>query len=227
MTHAADRRALIAGALALAAAAALPARAQETPPLDQRGYALGDVALGAPDAPVTVIEYASFTCPHCATFHTQTWPEIKAAYVDTGKVRFLFREVYFDQFGLWAAMIARCGGPATYHGFVTTLFENQAEWSRAEDPVQALLRVGRLGGLSAERMDACLRDEAFLERLVADYQAQATADGIRSTPSFLIDGALHAGAIPVAEFSALLDAALAAKGVVEQPPAEGGQTGGG
>jgi protein-disulfide isomerase len=205
MTDLSTRRAALAGAVALGLAAALPARAED---LAAKGYALGDMALGSPDAPVTVIEYASLTCPHCATFHAETFPVIKTKYIDSGKVRFVFREVYFDQYGLWASMIARCGGDATFHGYVTTFFEQQQQWARADDIVSELLRIGRLGGLPAEKMDACLRDEAFLNRLVADYQANATADGIRSTPTFLVNGESHTGALSVEAFSAILDAAL-------------------
>lgn len=197
-----NRRAFVA--MALAAFAAGPARASAGE-LEAKGYALGDVPLGDPNAPVTVIEYASLTCPHCATFHTQTWPAIREKYVETGKVRFIFRDVYFDQYGLWAAMIARCGGEGTFHGYLGQFFAKQAEWSRSNDIVSELQRIGRLGGLPAERMQACLSDEAFLNRLVADYQANATADNVRSTPTFIINGETATGALGVAAFSALID----------------------
>jgi protein-disulfide isomerase len=203
------RRALLAAAAAVAwAPVAAPLAAQEPPALDARGYALGDMAIGDPNAPLTVIEYASLTCPHCATFHTETFPEIRADYVDTGKVRFVFREVYFDQYGLWAAMIARCGGPDAYFGFISTFFELQREWARADDIVAELQRIGRLGGLPAERMDACLRDEQLLERLVADYQANVAADDVRSTPTFIVGDETFTGAISAEEFAAILDRKL-------------------
>lgn len=194
-----DRRLFVATGLAALAAPALASA------LEDKGYALGDIALGSPDAPVTVIEYASLTCPHCATFHRDTWPTIRATYVETGKVRFVFREVYFEQYGLWASMIARCGGAATFHGFISTFLERQQEWTRAQDVVAELMRIGRLGGLPAERLQACLTDADLMNRLVADYQTNATADGIRSTPTFIINGETHTGAMSVAQFSALLD----------------------
>jgi len=190
-------------ALALAALSA-PAWASEDD-LAAKGYAVGDMALGDPNAPVTVIEYASLTCPHCATFHTETWPTIRQNYVDTGKVRFIFRDVYFDQYGLWASMIARCGGEGPFFGYLTQLFGKQKEWARSDDIVGELQRIGRLGGLPAERMQACLTDEALLNRLVADYQANATADNVRSTPTFIINGETATGAMSAAAFSALID----------------------
>jgi len=203
MTHIpVARRAFLTGALSVAA---LPAFAQTKPPLEDRGYALGDVALGSPDAPVTIIEYASLTCPHCAAFHNQTFPAIKEKYIDTGKARFVFRDVYFDQYGLWGAMIARCGGEGPFLGYVATLFERQREWVQSEDRVAALQRIGRLGGLSADRMNECLRDEDFLKRLVADYQSNATADGVQATPTFIINGEKVTGDMSVADFSALID----------------------
>ena len=99
-----DRRQTLAMIAAATTATLLPANAALADPV------LGDIVLGDDNAPVTVIEYASFTCPHCASFHINTWPRFKAEYIDTGKVRFILREVYFDRYGLWASMVARCGG---------------------------------------------------------------------------------------------------------------------
>jgi protein-disulfide isomerase len=206
-TLAFSRRAALA---ALAALAASAVAAQQTPEssaaaLALKGYAVGDMSLGDPNAPVKIIEYSSLTCPHCANFHTQTWPTIKAQYVDTGKVHITLREVYFDQFGLWASMIARCGGPEAFHTQVETFFAKQAEWVRAQDIVAELQRIGRLNGLSAERMQACLRDEGLMTRLVEDFQANTTRDAVKSTPTFIINGETHTGTMSVAAFSALID----------------------
>jgi protein-disulfide isomerase len=208
-----SRRAAL-GALAAAAAAA-PAFAQQAAAVDAspaalaaRGYAVGDMSLGDPAAPLKVIEYSSLTCPHCANFHTATWPEIKARYVDAGKVHWTLREVYFDQFGLWASMIARCGGPEAFFPQIDTFFARQAEWTKAQDIVAELQRVGRLNGLPADRMQACLGDEGLMTRLVEDFQANTTRDAVRSTPTFLIGGEPHTGFMTVAAFSALLDAKL-------------------
>jgi len=194
-------------------AAASPALAQSEPVTDPaalalRGYAVGDMTLGSPDAPLAIVEYSSLTCPHCAAFHRDTLPAIKEKYIDTGLVRLTLREVYFDQFGLWASMIARCAGPEGFFEQIETLFGKQDEWLRAEDPVEELMRVGRLGGLPADRMQACLQDEGLMLRLVEDFQTATARDAVRSTPTFLIGGETVSGNRSVAEFSALIDKQL-------------------
>jgi protein-disulfide isomerase len=197
------RRDLIAGLATLPLAGlALPRPARAAEPV------VGDVPLGAEDAPVTVIEYASLTCPHCADFHRDTWPRVKEAYVETGKVRFILREVYFDRFGLWATMVARCGGREPYHALVGRFLETQEEWTRSEDIVAAIRRIGRLNGLSASRIDECLQDRDYAEALVAHYQETAEADGIDSTPSFVINGEKHTGNIGFEAFADLIEAHL-------------------
>jgi protein-disulfide isomerase len=201
------RRAALGGGLAaLALGATLsPARAQSDVPLEERGYALGDMTMGDPDAPVKIIEYASLTCGHCANFHNRTWPEIKERYVDTGKVHLTFREVYFDQFGLWTSMIARCGGEQTFFPFIDAFMKSQRDWARADDVVAEITRIGRVGGLPAERMQACLTDEAFMERLVVDYQREAGADDVSSTPTFIINGDKITGDRSVEDFAQLIE----------------------
>jgi protein-disulfide isomerase len=213
------RRLLLSGAgLVFVAGAPLALRAQgaeEAPAAEAatEGSApeVVEMALGDPDAPVTVVEYASFTCPHCAAFHAENFPRLKEQYIDPGQVRFIFREVYFDRPGLWAAMIARCAGEDRYFGVVDLLFENQGEWSRATEPqaiVEGLYSIGRQAGLNREAMDACLQDQAFAQALVARYQEHAAADAIQSTPSFVIDGEKTSN-LPWDEFQSRLDAALA------------------
>ena len=167
----------------------------------------GDVVLGDENAPVTVIEYASLTCPHCAGFHIQTWPEFKTNYVDTGKVRFIMREVYFDRFGLWAAMVARCGGQEAYYPLVDQYLKLQDKWTRvpSDQVVGEIRKIGRINGLSNEAMDSCLSDQEFAKTLVEDYQRNASADGVQSTPTFVINGDKATGNMTYAEFSALVD----------------------
>jgi protein-disulfide isomerase len=197
------RRRILTGTLATAAlAAALPAFAA--------GRKVVEMSIGSPNAPVTLVEYASLTCPHCASFHTGVLPQIKAAFVDTGKVRVIYRDVYFDRPGLWGAMIARCAGPDRFFGVIDLLYRNQADWSRAAD-VQGVTRelfaIGRQAGMTDAQMQECLQDSAFAEALVAEYQKNATADGIDSTPSFLIDGR-KVGNMPYADFERALNEAL-------------------
>lgn len=170
-----------------------------------------EMALGDPDAPVTVIEYASFTCPHCATFHDAVLPEIKKNYVDTGKVRFVYREVYFDRYGLWAGMVARCGDGTRYFGLVDMIYDQQREWARGSDPATVagnLRKIGLTAGLEPDTIDACLSDAEKAQAMYALYQQNAAADGIDSTPSFVIDGQKYSN-MSYADFSAILDEKLA------------------
>ncbi len=173
--------------------------------------AVQDMSLGNADAAVTIVEYASFTCPHCKTFHENTLSKIKANYVDTGKVRFVFREVYFDRPGLWAGMTARCGGDLRYFGIVDLLFEKQREWATAGDApqiVENLRTIGRSAGLNNEQLDACLSDGEFAQALVASYEENAKADNINSTPSFVINGENYSN-MGYDEFASVLDEKLA------------------
>uniref|UniRef100_UPI0040483B52 DsbA family protein n=1 Tax=Yoonia sp. TaxID=2212373 RepID=UPI0040483B52 len=190
------------GTLSMAANAQQAADALEIP----------DMVLGVADAPVEIIEYASFTCPHCATFHAEVLPQLKADYIDTGKVRLIYREVYFDRFGLWGSMIARCGGEDRYFDIANLFYEKQREWTTASgDPVIIIAELRKLAkttGMTDEALDACMSDANMAQRLVSWYQANAERDDIRSTPSFVIDGENNAN-IPYARFRDIIDAKVA------------------
>lgn len=149
-----------------------------------------DLYQGDAEAPIEVIEYASFTCPHCASFHKNVYPMLKSEYIDTGKVKFVLREVYFDQFGLAAGLLARCGGDIRYYGIVDLLFEKQSEWVQGEGDqiVQNLYRIGRQAGLENDAMQACLQDRELSAALVEDYRLKAGRDEVSATPSFVING---------------------------------------
>lgn len=166
-----------------------------------------EMSIGNPDAEVTVIEYASFTCPHCKSFHETTYKDLKSEYIDTGKIRFEMREVYFDRFGLWAGMLARCGGPDRYFGFVDALFVGQAEWMATRDPAGIaadLRKLGLTGGLTEDEVNACLSDSEMAQALVAVYQQNAEADSIQSTPSFVINGTTYSN-MSFDQFKEILD----------------------
>lgn len=208
-----NRRTLL-GAVALSAVAAGmsglfgPALAQTTPAAAPE---VADLVIGNPDAKVTVVEYASYTCPHCATFHTRVFKDLKANYIDTGKIKFVYREVFFDRYGLWAAMVARCGGEMRYFGIQEMLYAEQADWSGAGgavDVVNALRKIGLKAGLTNEALDACLADGPMAEAMVAKFQKDSAADGIDSTPSFVINGKKHSN-MSYADFSKVLDDLLA------------------
>ena len=172
--------------------------------------AIEDMVLGDANAPITMIEYASYTCPHCGSFHQNTYPQLKADYIDTGKVKFIFREVYFDRFGLWASMIARCGGQERFFGITDLMFKTQADWTRAGEPVaiaDELRKIGRLAGLNDEELNSCLQNEESAKTLVEWFQANAARDEINSTPSFLINGSKY-GNMSYSEMKSLLDGML-------------------
>jgi protein-disulfide isomerase len=169
-----------------------------------------EMTMGDASAPVTLVEYAMLTCPHCAAFHAEVFPQIKANFIDTGKVRLVFREVYFNKPSLWAAMIARCAPSDRYFGIVERMFETQADWVGVEDSeamLDKLYGIGRQAGLTDAEMDACMQDREFAEALVAEYQKNQSADAIESTPTFLIDGKKVSN-MGYEEFEAALNAAL-------------------
>lgn len=184
------------------------AHAQEAEDIDTSSIV--EMTLGNPDAPVTVIEYASYTCPHCASFHEGAFKDLKSEYIDTGKINFVYREVYFDRYGLWASMIARCAGTTdAFFGMSDLIYENQSAWTRAGDPgaiVNELRKIGLLAGLDAETMEACLQDGDKARTLVAWYQENAEEDDISSTPSFVINGTKYTN-MSFADMSELIDAA--------------------
>lgn len=205
------RRALIALAAAIAAAA--PALAQEatTTPETAAAPEVKDYALGDPNAPVKMVEYASYTCPHCANFHATVFKQLKTDYIDTGKVHFTLREVYFDRYGLWAALVARCGGDLRYFGIHDILFDTQQEWAASEDPnvvVANLRQIGLTAGLTNEALDACMADTAMVEAMVAHFQKNAEADQLEGTPTLFINGEKH-GNMSYDDLKAILDEKLA------------------
>lgn len=152
-----------------------------------------DMTLGNPDADVTVIEYASFTCPHCARFHADAFKQLKADFIDTGKINFVYREVYFDRYGLWAAIVARCGEGAEnrFFGIADMVYEQQGTWARQDNPadiVESLRRIGKTAGLTDVQLDQCFTDGDTAQAMYARWLQQSEADNIDSTPSFIIDG---------------------------------------
>ena len=186
------------------------ARAAEAATAELDPALLADHTMGSPDAPVKMTEYASFTCPHCAKFNETVFQDLKKNYIDTGKVFFTYREVYFDRFGLWAGMIARCGGADRYFGFVETYYSTRDTWLNSDDPAvisENLKRIGRTGGMSNEQIDTCLNNQPFAQALVANFQTNMEADKVEGTPTFIIDGEKFSN-MPYDEFAKLLDEKL-------------------
>lgn len=171
-----------------------------------------EMVLGNRDADVTVVEYASFTCPHCASFHAGAFKDLKKDFIDTGKIKFVYREVFFDRQGLWAAIVARCGEGAEnrYFGIADMIYENQRAWARQEDPaaiVESLRRFGKTAGLTDAQLDQCFTDADAAQKLYARYLQQAEEDGVTSTPTFIIDGTRHSN-MTYSEMADLINAAL-------------------
>ncbi|MEM1276131.1 MAG: DsbA family protein [Pseudomonadota bacterium] len=168
---------------------------------------VGDIVIGEPNAPVTVIEYLSLTCPHCKRFHTSTWPEFKKNYVDTGKVRFVMRDVFLNEPGFWAGLVARCGGHQGYGPMVDQFFKKQGEWTSVPPAQMAdeIRKIGKLNGLSHDAVEACLSDQTYARAVFEDSHSKAQADGVNSTPTFIINGEKVVGNRGYAEFSAIVD----------------------
>nr|WP_246499997.1 DsbA family protein [Azospirillum soli] len=151
---------------------------------------LADRVLGNPNAPVTILDYSSMTCPHCAAFHTETLPKIKEKYIDTGKVKLVFRDFPFDQAALRASMLARCAPAERYYPLLDVLFKAQGQWSRAADPAKALSQYGKLAGMSQETIDACMANQALADGILNIRMTGQNQHRIESTPTFILnDGA--------------------------------------
>src|SRR5215207_4996134 len=165
------REALVLLGSAAAAAALLPgfpALAQNVSPDELAAPGpLGDVALGPANAKVTIVEYASLTCSHCARFHKETFPELKKRYIDTGKVRFILREFPLDPLATAGFMLARCDGEAKYYPIADMLFQQQRAWAFSDKPLDALRQMMRQAGISGEKFDACLKDQKLYESVNA------------------------------------------------------------
>lgn len=166
--------------------------------------AMAERVLGKAEAPITITEYASLTCPHCARFHKETLPKIKAAYIDTGKAKLVFRDFPFDGLALRAAALARCAPQERYFAVIDTLFQQQDNWSRAKDPLAALGNIGKLAGMSQATVDACFKDTKLLDAIVQIRMDGEKTHGVSSTPTFLIGSQKLSGAEPFETFDKLL-----------------------
>ena len=169
-----------------------------------------DRILGSPDAPITIVEYASLTCPHCAHFQDDVLPEIKKKWIDTGKVKLVLRDFPLDEPALRAAMIARCAPPNRFYAFADTFFAAQEKWVKAPDYREALARLAKLGGLGKEEFDACLKDTALENKIVESRLIASKELDVNSTPTFFVNGSKFTGAPTAEEFDKLLSS-LSAK----------------
>jgi len=166
---------------------------------------LGERVLGEADAPVTVIEYASATCGHCANFHNDAFPAIKEDYIDTGKVRFVFREFPLDELALAAFMLARCAPENRYFPIIDVLFEEQRTWTR--NAREELLKIARMAGFTPESFEECLQNEDVAKGILEIRSTAAEQYGVKSTPTFFVNRKVITGNQPDELRQAIEDAA--------------------
>lgn len=210
------RRAVLVTAGVAALAATVPALAQrregpaEIPVADLMAPGeLPDVVVGSPDAKVTIVEYASMTCGHCANFHNKVYPELKAKYIDTGKVRFVFREFPLDNLAAAASMLSRCAGGDRGQALISVLFAKQEDWAFVRgNPVPKLFDIAKQAGFTQESFDKCLTDQALLDKLIAGRTRASEKFGVSSTPTFFINGKRLQGGSTMADFDKALEPLL-------------------
>ena len=167
---------------------------------------LPDIVQGRADAPATIIEYASLTCPHCAAFHRDVWPALKAKYIDSGKAKFILREFPLDPLAAGAFMFARCAGEEKRNAVIDRLFDRQADWAFADDAFARLKRELAATGMAQDQIADCLNDQALYDK-VKDMHAVAAAKlGVRSTPTFFVDGVRLDGEHKLEDFDKILSA---------------------
>jgi protein-disulfide isomerase len=205
MTLISRRQLLLAGTAFAVLAFAAPAFAVELAELNKPPE-LGDMALGAPEgAKVTVIEYASATCPHCAAFHKDVFKKLKAEYIDTNKIRFVFREYPLNDAALAAFMIARAAPKESYFPLIDIYFETLETW--AQNPAEGLLNIAKQAGFTQEKFTATLKDEALAKGIIAIHE-DGTKFGVTGTPTFFINGTVFEGERTFEAFKAAIDPLL-------------------
>ena len=170
---------------------------------------LGDRSLGKDDAPVTIVEYASMTCPHCAHFHETTYPELKKRYIDTGKVRFIFREFPLDPLAAGASMLARCAEKDKFFPIIETLFQMQRTWA-VEKPIPPLLAIAKQAGFSEQSFNTCLSDQKMLDSMQAEQKRATDKFKVSSTPTLFINGKMQKGGMTIDELAKVIDPLLKA-----------------
>lgn len=179
------RRTLNLGILGLAGAALAPSLARAAEEVDLEA-AMAPRVLGDPDAPLTMIEFSSLTCPHCASFHEQSYKRIVETYVDTGRIKFELRDFPLDQYALRASAMARAIDGKAYFALIDLLFKQQSSWTRSSNPLDSVKKIGRLAGIPAQTADAYMTDNALLDAILNGRIAAQNAFDVNSTPTFVI-----------------------------------------
>lgn len=206
--------ALLAGVLVLSPTAAVSqdAAAQGDVPVAElmKPTDLTDLSIGNKDAAITIVEYASMTCSHCAHFHNTVYPELKKKYIDTGKVRFIMREFPLNNLAAAASMLARCSGDATTFPLISVLFKKQRTWAGGSgNPIEPMFEIAKQAGFTRERFDSCLKDQALLQKILKTRERAAQVFGVKSTPTFFINGKILKGGQGIEVFDKVLEPMLA------------------
>jgi protein-disulfide isomerase len=195
--------------------------------------------MWSPTAPVTIIEYASMTCPHCAHFAVETFPKFKEKYIDTGKVRYVMREYPLDGLAAAAFMLARCAGPDKYYPMIETLFAEQRKWAGVKEPLPPLLAIAKQAGFTEQSFQACIHDKELLEKIQQVRNRAQEKFKVEATPTFYINGERFSGALTLEEIDKAVEPLLKTAGpsTAEPPKAadtpktdgapDGAKTGGG
>ena len=218
------RRFFILAITVLGLGAAMPALGQQSAPKPETNKdapvpiedlhkpgPIHENVLGKADAPVTIVEYASLTCPHCATFHLKTLPAVKAEFIDTGKARLIFRDFPFDGVAMAATMLARCAAPEKFFSMMDVLFQRQTDWAFVKDPEAALIAIGKEQGFSQEKFDACLQNQAIYDGVLAVRQKAYETFKVDSTPTVFINGEPYRGVLSPEQMAIHINRHLAGK----------------
>jgi protein-disulfide isomerase len=171
---------------------------------------LPDMALGPANAPITITEFASMTCPHCAAFNADVFPKIKSTYIDTGKIRYVFREFPLDIKAAAGSMLSRCiakDDAGKYFAVTDMLFKQQGDWV-TKNTTETLSRIGKQAGLSQQAVDDCLKDQTLLDKIVADQKFANEVLKVNSTPTFFINGEMIKGETSFEEFDKKIQSLL-------------------
>jgi len=166
---------------------------------------LGDKILGSETAPVTLVEYASMTCSHCANFHATVYPTLKSKYIDTGKVRFVFREFPLDAVATGAFMLARCAPADKYFQMIDVLFEQQKNWAFTKEPAKGLLAIAKQAGFTQQSFETCLTDNKLADSIQEVARRGNEKFGVNSTPTFFVNGQVVRGEMTLAALDKLLE----------------------
>lgn len=162
--------------------------------------AFNEIVYGDPDAPVTIVEYASLTCPHCANFHTEMLPLLKERLLDTGKAKLVFKDFPLDQLALRAAVMVRCNTGPRSRAMLDVLFNTQSSWGNSSDPVGSLLNIGRAAGMTDQDIEACFNNQEIVDGVIQQRLEGEQTYQVNSTPSFVIDGTLYSGGMTIEQF---------------------------